>query len=234
MTGAGCSAFACSSQNPRTHPPRPGGAGRTGSQAQYNSRPRRMTEGVKSGACSGCSTRRRRAGSQPSFAQCSRANDRSCRSASVDWVASAARRADDPRQALLRARTGAGLAAHSASSTLTDPMASSGEPLSGGLPTLCGSWATTNIGARSDARPRSLSAVLENECANPTHDRVAAFRQIRASRAIAQDLVVVRLLTYAWRGSLRTCGFGFGEGAIGSPGCSGVVGHRLPAKSRRC
>jgi hypothetical protein len=99
---------------------------------------------------------------------------------------------------------------------------------------LRGSCATTNIGARSDARPRLLSAVLENECANPTHDRVAAFRQIRPSRAIAQDLLVVPLLTYAWRGSLRTCGFCLGEDAIGSPGCSRAVGHRSPAKSRRC
>jgi hypothetical protein len=68
-----------------------------------------------------------------------------------------------------------------------------GEPSNSGWPTLRGSCATTNIGARSDARPRLLSAVLENECANPTHDQVDAFRQIRPSRAIAQDLLVVRL-----------------------------------------
>ena len=48
-------------------------------------------------------------------------NARSCRSASVDRVVSAARRADDPRQARLRARTGAGRAARCVSSTLTEP-----------------------------------------------------------------------------------------------------------------
>jgi len=61
-----------SSQNPRPRPP-PGGGGRTDSQPQYISRSPRMAQAVKSGACSGRSTRRRRAGSASSFARCSQA-----------------------------------------------------------------------------------------------------------------------------------------------------------------
>ena len=132
-------------------------------------------------------------------------NGRSCRSASVDWIVSAARRADDLRQArvqLARARA-VPLTAQAVRSRTQ--WQSSGEPSSDGSPTPRGSCATTEIGVRLDARPRSLSAALENECGNPTHDRVAAFRQIHPRRAIAQNLLVVRLLTYAWRGSLRPC-----------------------------
>ena len=35
---------------------------------------------------------------------------------------------------------------------------------------VCASCAITNIGVRSDCQPRKLSAVLGNECGNPTHD----------------------------------------------------------------
>ena len=45
----------------------------TDSQPRYISRSARMTQAVKPGACSGCSTRRRRGGSPSSLAWCSRA-----------------------------------------------------------------------------------------------------------------------------------------------------------------
>jgi hypothetical protein len=92
MTTDGPSGCGCSSQNLRTHAPHAGGAGHTDSQREYISRSPRMSQAVKSGACSGCSTQRARVGSQSSFARCSRANGRSCRSASMDWVVSAPRR----------------------------------------------------------------------------------------------------------------------------------------------
>ena len=50
-----------------------GGAGRTDSQPQYTPRSPPMAQAVRSGACSGRPTRRTRAGSQSSFARCSRA-----------------------------------------------------------------------------------------------------------------------------------------------------------------
>jgi hypothetical protein len=45
-----------------------------------------------------------------------------------------------------------------------------GEPSRGGWPTVHASCATTEIGVRSDRRPRTRSAALENECGNPTHE----------------------------------------------------------------
>ena len=112
---------------------------------------------------------------------------------------------------------------------------SSGEPSSGGWPTPRGSCATIEIGVRSDARPGSLSAVLGNECANPTHDRVAelrqSFREIRPSLAIALALLVVRLrhVRVALGRSERAS-----SALVRAPsvqGCSGVLGHQLPARA---
>ena len=103
MTTDGWSACACSSQNPRTHPP-PGDGGRADSQPQFISRSPRMTQAMKSGAWSGWSTRRRRARVHSDRSRVrSSGNCRSCRSGSVDWVVSAAGRVDDPRQARLLA-----------------------------------------------------------------------------------------------------------------------------------
>ena len=55
------------------------------------------------------------------------------------------------------------------------PWQGCGEPSGGAwtTATVRASYATTEIGARSDCRPRTLSAALGNECGNPTHDRVA-------------------------------------------------------------
>jgi hypothetical protein len=108
------------SVRPRTSaPPAYGGCfGRfcAGARRDHRRRPRRwaLARAQAARRCEG-------AGSHLSFARCSRANGRSCRSACVDWVVSAARRPDDPRQARVRARTGARCAARSPSSTLTDP-----------------------------------------------------------------------------------------------------------------
>ena len=71
------------------------------------------------------------------------------------------------------------------------PWQSSGEPSSGGWPTLRASCATTVIGVRSVARPGSLSAVLGNECGNPIHDRVAKFRQTFAKCPPGRAIEVV-------------------------------------------
>ena len=49
MITGGPSACACSIHNPRAHPPRPGGAGRTDSQPLYIPRSRRIVEAVGSG-----------------------------------------------------------------------------------------------------------------------------------------------------------------------------------------
>ena len=68
--------------------------------------------------------------------------------------------------------------------------------------------------------------IVSPSCAN----RFAKSVSIRRSPRPCQSCASAR---WAWRGSLRTCGCCLGEGAIGSPGCSGVVGHRFPAKSRR-
>ena len=74
----------------------------------------------------------------------------------------------------------------------------------GGWPTLRGSCATTEIGVRLDARPRSLSEVLGSECANRTHDRVAEFANRLAKSLLVvrshQGLLVVRLrhVRVAW------------------------------------
>ena len=68
--------------------------------------------------------------------------------------------------------------------------------------------------------------IVSPSCAN----RFAKSVSIRRSPRPCQSCASAR---WAWRGSFRTCGCCLGEGAIGSPGCSGVVGHRFPAKSRR-
>ena len=103
------------------------------------------------------------------------------------WIGSSrARRANDPRQARLLAH-GAGRAGRTVSSTLTDRWQSYGEPSSGGLPTLRGSCAITETGVRLDARPRLLSAVLESECANPTHDRFAKSVLVVRSRRASES-----------------------------------------------
>jgi hypothetical protein len=119
MTMAGRSACACSSQNPRTHP-RSGHAGRTDSQQQYN--PRITADDPGCEAWQRAQAARRGEGGR-GFTEIvrpvqSNGNGRSCRSASVDWIVSAARRADDsPSSPALH---GAGRAARSASSTLTE------------------------------------------------------------------------------------------------------------------
>ena len=118
------------------------------------------------------------------------------------------------------------------------PWQSYGEPSSGDWPTLRASCATTEIGVRSDARPRSLSAVLGNECGNPTHDRVAelrqSFRQIPPSRAIAQALLAVRLHHYAWRASFGRCGsalVGVPSARPGDQASSDINCRREPPRS---
>ena len=165
----------------------------------------------------------------------SRGNRRSFRSASVDWVASAARRADDPRQARLHTRRARAVPLAAQAVRSRTEWQSSGEPSSGGWPTPRGSCATIEIGVRSDARPGSLSAVLGNECANPTHDRVAelrqSFREIRPSLAIALALLVVRLrhVRVTLGRSERAS-----SALVRAPsvqGCSGVLGHQLPARA---
>ena len=150
-----------------------------------------MTAAVKSGACSGCSTRRRRARVHNHRSRGAVERQSVAPAAPRPWTGSFRLHAERTILAklactLARARA-VPLAAQAVRSRTQ--WQSYGEPSSGGWPTPRGSCATTEIGVRSDARPGSLSAVLENECANPTHDRVAefrqSFRQIRPSRAIA-------------------------------------------------
>ena len=76
--------------------------------------------------------------------------------------------------------------------------------------------------------------MLENECGNPAHDRVASFANrspIPPGRAIALRLLVVRLRHVRVAPVVRTMRVCPGQDAIGSPGCSGIVGHRLPARA---
>jgi hypothetical protein len=117
-------------------------------------------------------------------------------------------------------------------------MASYGEPSSGGWPTLRASCATTEIGVKLNARPQSLSAVLGNECGNPTHHRVAEFRQsfrhIPTSRAIAQALLAVRLhqVRVAW--VVRTAGcalVGVPSARPGAQASSGINCRGEPPRS---
>ena len=180
-----------------------------------------------------------RAGSQSSFARCSRAA-MVAPSAPRPWTGSLRLHAERTILAKLactleRARA-VPLAAQAVRSRTQ--WQSSGEPSSGGWPTPRGSCATTEIGVRSDARPASLSAVLENECANPTHDRVAelrqSFRQIPPSLAIALGLLVVRLrhvrvalgrsdrASSAWSGCHRS---------RGAQASSGINYRREPPRS---
>ena len=123
MTTAGYSAYACSSQNPRTHPPRTDVAGRTGSKMQTYLAITAHDRGCEVW----CLLRLLDAAKARGFSVIVRAvqsSESSLLPLRVGGLgASAARRANDPRQARQRARTGAGRAAHSASSTLTDPMA---------------------------------------------------------------------------------------------------------------
>ena len=215
MTTAGCSACACSSQNPRAHPPRPGGAGRT-------DRPLDATKA--------------RAASQSSFARCTRAAT-VAPAAPRPWTGSSRPRAERTILAKLHCTLARARAVPSAAQAVRSrtQWQRSGEPSSGGWPTPRASCATTNIGVRLDARPALLSAVLENECGNPAHDRVATFRRsFRHSppgRAIALRLLVVRLRHVRVAPVVRTMRVCPGQDAIGSPGCSGIVGHRLPARA---
>ena len=126
-----------------------------------------MTQAMKPGACPRLlDAAKARAGSRSSFARCGPGAYRSCRSGSVDCVVSAAGRANDPRQARLLA-DGTGRAVRPQAVRSRTRWQSFGEPSSGGLPTLRGSCATTEIGVRLDARPGSLSAVLESDAPTP-------------------------------------------------------------------
>ena len=195
-----------------------------------------MTQAVKSGACSGCSMRRRRAVSQSSFARYSRAATLAP-AGPRPWTGSSRPHAEWTIRAklacaLARARAVPPAAQQYAHGT---PWQSYGEPSNSGWPTPRASCATTEIDVRLDARPRSLSEVLGNECGNPTHDRVAefrqSFRQIPPGRAIAQALLVVRFRQVGVAWVAWTVRVGLGPDAIGPPGCSGVLGHQLPARA---
>ena len=206
MITAGWSACACSSQNPRTQPLAPAGAGRTDSRPQYISRSPRKTAPVKSGACSGRSTRRRRTGSPSSFAPCSQA-------------ATVAPAAPRPWTGSPRPHTERTICAKLAcSSHGRGPCRSQRKQYAHGpngkVP--ASRQATARLRPAVPAPlPKSASDWMHahgrlpqrsrTNAATPPHDRVAAFRQIRPRRTVAQNLLVVRLLTYAWRGSLRPC-----------------------------
>ena len=159
-------------------------------------------------------------------------NGRSCRSASVDWVVSAARRADDPRQARLLARTGAGRAAHSVSSTLTNPMtklrravdAAAGlrSAVPAPLPTSASDWMHAHscfpqCSRTNAATPPLIVSPIVSPDPSQSRDHAGA-----ASRAVAHARVAwvapnVRVLALV---RVRS-----------APGCSGVVGDRSPAKA---
>jgi hypothetical protein len=83
---------------------------------------------------------------------------------------------------------------------------------------------------------RRFPQCLENECGNPTHDRLAelrqSFRKIPPSRAIAQALLAVRLHHDSW-------GASFGPSGLPWSGChrlARVLRHRqasIAGESRR-